>query len=115
MLTISPQELSNLIKTTPETLELIDVRSTGEYDESHITGSKNIPLHILPMRIHEIDKNKRVVMICRSGARSAQACMFAAQSGVEAYNLSGGVMTHEWVAPQDIIHGEARRSPFSFF
>jgi rhodanese-related sulfurtransferase len=115
MFTITPKELSELIKTAPESLELIDVRSTGEYDESHINWSKNIPLHILPMRINEVDKKKKVIMICRSGARSAQACMFAAQSGVEAYNLSGWVMTYEWVAPHDIIQGEVKRSPFSFF
>lgn len=116
MLTITPKELANIIDTAPETLELIDVRGTGEYDESHIKIAKNIPLHILPMRINEIDKKKKVVMICRSGARSAQACMFAAQSGIDAANLTGGMMYYEGDFPAHVVQGEAPpRSPFSFF
>lgn len=66
MLTIEPKELASLLKTSPTEIDLIDVRGTGEYSEVHIPEARNIPLHILPMRMDEIDKNKQVIFICRS-------------------------------------------------
>ena len=66
MLNITPKELSTLLEKTPEKIDLIDVRGTGEYTEVHISEARNIPLHLLPMRMNEIQKNKQVVFICRS-------------------------------------------------
>jgi rhodanese-related sulfurtransferase len=77
MLTISPKELSSLLEKSPEKIELIDVRGTGEYEEVHIPEAKNIPLHILPLKMGEIDTTKQIIFICRSGGRSGQACSFA--------------------------------------
>ena len=77
MNTLSAKELMDALESAPETIELIDVRGTGEYDDVHLREAKNIPLHILPVRIAEIDKNKKVVFICRSGGRSGQATSFA--------------------------------------
>ena len=87
MLTLTPKELNSLLEKTPEKIDLIDVRGTGEYAEAHIPEARNIPLHILPMRMNEIDKAKQVIYICRSGGRSGQACLFAENAGVKAYNL----------------------------
>ena len=87
MLTLTPKELTSLLEKTPEKIDLIDVRGTGEYAEAHIPEARNIPLHILPMRMNEIDKAKQVIYICRSGGRSGQACLFAENAGVKAYNL----------------------------
>lgn len=67
MLTVSPKELNSLIEKTPEKIELIDVRGTGEYDEVHIVEARNIPLHILPMKMNELDTKKQIIFICRSG------------------------------------------------
>ena len=87
MLTLTPKELTSLLEKTPEKIDLIDVRGTGEYAEAHIPEARNIPLHILPMRMNEIDKAKQVIYICRSGGRSGQACLFAENAGIKAYNL----------------------------
>ena len=47
----------------------------------------------IPLRIREIKQDKPVVLVCRSGARSAQACMFLAQNGYDnVYNLRGGII-----------------------
>lgn len=88
MLAITPKELNSLLEKTPEKIELIDVRGTGEYEEVHIEEARNIPLHILPMKMNELDTKKQIIFICRSGGRSGQACSFASRSNIESYNLA---------------------------
>ena len=71
---------------------LIDVRSPAEVARGMISGAKHIPLHLLPMSMAEIDKEKPLVFYCLSGGRSSQACAFAAAQGFsEVYNLRGGI------------------------
>jgi rhodanese-related sulfurtransferase len=72
---------------------LIDVRTTQEMAQASIPGGKPLPLNTLPLRLHEIPKDKDVVFYCRTGARSAQACMYLTQQGYEnVYNLYGGIV-----------------------
>jgi rhodanese-related sulfurtransferase len=48
---------------------------------------------MLPLVADQIENQKPVILICRSGARSAQACAFLASKGFgNVYNLRGGVM-----------------------
>lgn len=66
---------------------IIDVRTTGEYKEGHIKGSKNIPLDTIFSKAAEIKKlNKPVIVCCRSGMRSGQAAAILKNSGVEVMN-----------------------------
>ncbi len=109
MLTLAPKELSSLLQSSPEKFDLIDVRGTGEYAEVHIPLARNIPLHILPMRMNEVDKTKQVIFICRSGARSGQACSIAEKNGIKAYNLSGGMNDFEVEFPTKVVHGEKKK------
>lgn len=72
---------------------MIDVRTDVEFAQGSIQGAKHLPLHMLPLMADQLENEKPVVLICRSGARSAQACAFLAQKGFEnVYNLRGGVM-----------------------
>jgi rhodanese-related sulfurtransferase len=87
MQTLLPKELSSLLEKNPDTVELIDVRGTGEYAEVHIPEAKNIPLHLLPLRLSELDKKKKIIFICRSGGRSGQATLFVESENIIAYNL----------------------------
>jgi phage shock protein E len=64
---------------------ILDVRTTSEFQEGHIKGSKNIPLQDLPSSINIIG-NSRVITVCRSGARSAAAIDILHKAGIEAYN-----------------------------
>ncbi|MDR3393421.1 MAG: rhodanese-like domain-containing protein [Parasulfuritortus sp.] len=71
---------------------LIDVRTEAEVSAGAIAGAIHIPLHLLPLKAHEIPQDKPVVIYCRSGARSAQACAFMQQKGYDnMHNLSGGI------------------------
>ena len=74
---------------------LLDVREQSEYDAGHVLNSKLIPLGKLAGRIGELEKyrEKPIVVICRSGQRSASACAYLGKQGfAQAHNLSGGIM-----------------------
>ncbi len=88
MLTLTVKELNSLLEKSPEKIDLIDVRGMGEYAEVCIPRARNIPLHILPIRMNEVDKTKQIIFICRSGGRSGQACSLAEKEGIKVYNLS---------------------------
>jgi rhodanese-related sulfurtransferase len=109
MQTILPKELNSLLEKNPDTIELIDVRGTWEYSEVHIPEAKNIPLHLLPMRLSDIDNKKKVVFICRSGWRSGQACSFTESENITAYNLVGGMSDFEKEFPTKVVHGEKKK------
>ncbi|WP_020393579.1 rhodanese-like domain-containing protein [Thiolinea disciformis] len=74
-------------------VRLIDVRTDAEFRQGIIEGAEFMPLHLLPVKATEFSKDDNIVFYCRSGARSAQACMFLQQqTGVEAINLRGGII-----------------------
>ncbi len=72
---------------------LLDVREPHEYQISNIDGEL-IPLGEIPDRYSEIEdqRDKEVIVMCRSGGRSAQAAKFLESKGFSnVYNLQGGV------------------------
>jgi len=76
-------------------VQLLDVREPDEFTGplGHIEGSVLIPLGSLPDRVAELSKDKPIVAICRSGARSAHAVKFLEQSGFKRLaNLPGGMI-----------------------
>jgi len=91
---ISVKEVA-LIIVNGETLNLIDVREVAEVQQGQIAGIINIPLGLLEFRLHELDKNKPYIMVCRSGGRSGQATAFLQDQGFDATNMVGGMMAWE--------------------
>lgn len=75
-----------------EAFVLLDVRETSEHDAARIAGSILIPLGELPARCGELDKSRKVVVHCRSGARSARAVQFLIGKGYDAVNVTGGII-----------------------
>ncbi len=74
-------------------IALIDVRSPAEFAQGIIPGAVNIPLHLVPMQLEQFKQDKPVVIYCRSGARSAQACAFLGAQGIDGtLNLRGGII-----------------------
>ncbi len=66
---------------------VLDVRTDAEYEEGHVAGSKHIVLDTIPGHIETIKNfDKKVIAVCRSGARSGQATDFLAQHGIEIIN-----------------------------
>jgi adenylyltransferase/sulfurtransferase len=76
-----------------EKVQLIDVRTPGEFGEYHLPQSLNIPLDILPETIHRIDLGKPVYLICQSGQRSETALRLLRNKHREAslFNVLGGM------------------------
>ncbi len=76
-----------------ETGQLIDVREPDEVATGTLPGAINIPLAELPGRIDELDRSRTVVLLCRSGGRSAMAAEFLTNQGFDdVVNLAGGML-----------------------
>ena len=73
----------------------LDVRTDGEYSDGHIPNSIHIPLQEIQSRISEIEKikDKKIIVYCRSGARSSMASKTLLKEGFDVSNLSGGIMS----------------------
>jgi rhodanese-related sulfurtransferase len=70
----------------------IDVRASDKYQQGHIPGAISIPLGELKNRIKEIPKNKKVLLICRSGQGSSQANIILQSYGfTNTYSVIGGM------------------------
>ncbi|HYK73953.1 MAG TPA: rhodanese-like domain-containing protein [Pseudoneobacillus sp.] len=78
-----------------KTLHIIDVRETDEVAEGKIPGAVNIPLGLVEFRMHELDKTKEYVMVCRSGGRSGRASQFLESQGFKVINMTGGMLSWE--------------------
>ena len=74
-------------------IRLVDVRTDAEIARGYIQGADKLPLHLLPMRLRELDSAAPTVFYCQVGGRSAQAAALAAAQGfAEVYNLQGGIV-----------------------
>lgn len=91
---ITVQELKQL-KDSNADFQLIDVREEYEFDEANIGGTL-IPLGEVLERSGEISKDKKVVVHCRSGKRSATAiqALEAQQGFTNLFNLKGGILAY---------------------
>ena len=73
-------------------VQLVDVRSAGEFAGKRIAGARLLPLDDLATRHHELERGKPIVMICQSGHRGARACAELRRLGwPDVTNLSGGL------------------------
>ena len=94
MQTITVEELKQRLDAG-EKLNIVDVREPHEHEEFNIGGTL-IPLgDIRNMQVDELEslKNDEIIVYCRSGNRSGQACMILETMGFKnTKNLSGGML-----------------------
>ena len=89
-----------------EDIALIDIRSDAEVAQGILPNAEHLAMHLIPLRMHDLPKDKDVVLYCRSGARSYHACNFLGQQGIgNVLNLHGGIISwarhgYEIAAPQ---------------
>ncbi len=71
---------------------LLDVREPSEWADFHVPGATLIPLGQLPARLSEVPKGKDVVVMCRTGVRSAQGRDILLKAGYpRVTSLAGGL------------------------
>jgi rhodanese-related sulfurtransferase len=87
--------ISGVPDPLPEGLAVVDVREPVEWQYGHIEGAVHIPLGELTARLDEVPESQTLV-VCKVGARSAQAVMWLSQQGRDVVNLDGGLL--EWEA-----------------
>lgn len=87
-------------------LMLLDIRSDAEMAQGILPNADHLAMHLIPLKLQDLPKDKDIVLYCRSGARSYHACTFLNQQGVSnVLNLRGGIIAwaregYEIAAPQ---------------
>ena len=90
---INAPEFALWVNDASHKMRVIDVRQMPEIATGTVPRAEALPLHMLPEKISDLSPAEKLVIICRSGARSAQACMYLQQQGFsDVYNLRGGMM-----------------------
>jgi rhodanese-related sulfurtransferase len=75
-----------------ETLTLLDVREDWELKIASVPGIVHIPMGQVAARLAEIDRDKEVVVLCRSGRRSLDVAQYLQRQGYRVANLAGGIL-----------------------
>ena len=92
--TVSSDDFAQIISDTAA-VQLVDVRTKGEYDEGHIEGALLVDFYSYNFKEQaaaKLSKEKAVAVYCRSGRRSASAAQKLVKLGYEVINLDGGIL-----------------------
>lgn len=82
----------DLEKLLQEGAVLVDVRTHGEVAQGMIPDAKHVPLDEILAHADSFSKDQPLVLQCKSGGRSAQACALLEAKGFKnLYNLAGGI------------------------
>jgi NADPH-dependent 2,4-dienoyl-CoA reductase/sulfur reductase-like enzyme/rhodanese-related sulfurtransferase len=84
---LSPAELED------RRIQIVDVRSGGEYARGHVKGAVNLPINELRGLIGQLDAKMRVVVYCQVGYRGYLGYRILKQRGFDVVNLDGGFKT----------------------
>jgi adenylyltransferase/sulfurtransferase len=92
VLEITPLELADKLRRGDD-FDLIDVREPHEQAIANIPGARLVPLGGFAAEIPSLDPEREIVVLCRSGARSATAVRQLQAAGfARAYNVVGGIL-----------------------
>ncbi|MFD1505657.1 rhodanese-like domain-containing protein [Georgenia yuyongxinii] len=92
----TPVTVADLDRDNPgQGIVILDVREQDEWDAGHAPGAVHIPMGELPARVDDLPDGDLLV-VCRSGGRSARSVAWLNHSGYDAYNLEGGMK--DWQA-----------------
>lgn len=69
--------------------EIIDVRTTSEFELGHINGARSFPYTRLKCHLSELPKDRRLFVHCASGRRAALAASFLQSEGFETVHVDG--------------------------
>jgi rhodanese-related sulfurtransferase len=85
---LTPEYVAELLESA--SAQIIDVREDHEHEAGHVPGDRHIVLPELSAAASSLDRERMVVVYCRSGSRAEVAADALKASGYDAYNLEGG-------------------------
>ena len=93
MKNISPIQLKELIESSNNDFQLIDIRDEYEFDICCIGGEK-INMYSITDNLDKLSREKKIIIYCRTGSRSATIVSLLEKnfSFKNVYNLDGGIM-----------------------
>ena len=83
---------------------LLDVREDNEWESGRAHDAVHIPLNEVPDHVEEFPRDRLIVCVCRSGARSGRAAKFLVERGRDVVNLEGGMLA--WNSEGEPIVGD---------
>jgi rhodanese-related sulfurtransferase len=103
---VQPAQLQDWIASQAPngTTVVLDVREAWEVQTACVTAQGfelvTIPMHLIPPRLQELDRDQPIAVLCHHGARSMQVVSFLVQQGFEhVANIAGGI--HAWSSQVD--------------
>ncbi len=90
-----PEIQPQVVEEYLERVQVVDVREPGEWigPLGHIATARHLPIGELARRAGELDRERPIVAVCRSGARSAQAVAILQRLGFDRVaNMAGGMI-----------------------
>lgn len=83
---------------------LLDVRTRDEFNRGHIRGTEHIPVGILSENLSRLEKDKKIMIYCRSGSRSVTASRLLIKHGFSPINVKGGFIAWKEVVLDSESH-----------
>ncbi len=89
---LNVRQLKSRLQQPGDQPVLLDVREDWEFKLCALDGSMHIPMGQVQVRLHELDRNREIVVVCHHGMRSGQVAHYLAHQGyTRLYNLAGGI------------------------
>lgn len=89
------------------TAVLLDVREPDEWQRGHAAGAQHIPMGEVPARMHEINPDAELFVVCHAGGRSLRVAQYLQRNGFDPVNVDGGMAA--WVgAGRAVITDDGR-------
>ena len=99
MLEVSVKTLKSKLDAGDDFI-LLDVREPYEIEIANVPGALCIPMNHVPQRQQELDPDAEILVMCRSGKRSADVTAFLMQQGfTNVHNVTGGILA--WATDVD--------------
>lgn len=87
-----PQMSVHELRRSGDHIQVLDVRSPGEWGQGHIPGAQHIFVPEIWEKAKELDRGRPIVTYCDSGYRANIAASLLQQAGVEhVYNVPGSM------------------------
>jgi rhodanese-related sulfurtransferase len=100
-------DVDRLARAHEDGATVIDVREPREFFDARVPGAVLVPMAQLSSRLHELDRDRPVYVVCASGNRSAAMADLLVANGYDAYSVAGG--TAAWARSGRPVESGTRR------